>query len=385
MASYVNGCFKDMKYLINASNLHVGGGVQVATSVIGELTCIPSLPADLVVWASGPVDANLRLLGYNLSALPRYEVVNSFGVKLLYSPLTRRLQAFDVVYTLFGPLYVWSLSGKNITGFAQAWVIYPDNEIAYSMGWRQRWLSRLKFSAQAVFFRKASKLVVELEHVRSGLLRRGIGSPLSIEVVRNSLSSLYTSPCKWQAVAVPDTGADIKLGFVGRNYAHKNTRIFPAVIDLLRRDHGINACIYVTFTDEEWSACDDIFRASIYNVGPLFVAQCPAFYSSMDAVIFPSLLECFSATPLEAMAMEKPLFASDRPFNHDVCELHAHYFDPLSPASAAQVIARTYLNGTASLDALRAAREHAINFSSPKKRAEKYLSLLIHEADKPNT
>ena len=371
-----------IKLLINCSNLHSGGGVQVATSVIGELTRLPSLPSGLVVWASKEVDANLRKLGYDLTALSSYEVVNSHGLNLLRSPLARRLQAFDAVFTVFGPLYVWNLSGINITGFAQPWIIYPANEIDAAMGWRQRWLSRLKFGLQSLFFRRADHLVVELEHVRSGLLRRGIGSPASIHVVRNSLSSLYMTPGSWQAVAVADAGPGIKLGFVGRNYAHKNTRIFPAVIDQLRRSHGIQASIYVTFTDEEWAACDDAFRAAVINVGPLFVAQCPTFYRRMDAVIFPSLLECFSATPLEAIAMEKPLFASDRPFNRDVCHEHAHYFDPLSPASAALAIAQVFLSGGPKPDALRAARDHAINFSSPKQRAEQYLALLVEAAKK---
>lgn len=42
---------------INATNLHSGGGVQVATSFIGELTLMPYLPSCLVVWASHEVDA----------------------------------------------------------------------------------------------------------------------------------------------------------------------------------------------------------------------------------------------------------------------------------------------------------------------------------------
>jgi glycosyltransferase involved in cell wall biosynthesis len=376
--------FSDMRFLLNASNLHVGGGVQVATSVIGELTCMPAVPSGLVVWASDEVDANLRKLGYALSALPTYEVVNTHGLKLLHSPLARRLQNFDAVFTVFGPLYVWRLSGVNVTGFAQPWIIYPHNEIDTAMGWSQRLLSRFKFSLQAFFFRRANQLVVELEHVKAGLLRRRIGSASTITVVHNSLSSLYVCPSSWQTLAVADTGADIRLGFVGRNYLHKNTRIFPTIIDLLRRDRGIKASIYVTFTEDEWSACDDNFRATVTNVGPLFAAQCPTFYRSMDAVIFPSLLECFSATPLEAMAMERPLFASDRPFNRDICQEHAHYFDPLSPESAAQAIAHVFRSGSPNQDALHAAREHAINFSSPRKRAEQYLALLRQAANKAN-
>jgi glycosyltransferase involved in cell wall biosynthesis len=345
---------------------------------------MPAVPSGLVVWASDEVDANLRKLGYNLAALPTYEVVNTHGLNLLHSPLARRLQEFDAAFTVFGPLYVWRLSGVNVTGFAQPWIIYPHNEIDAAMGWCQRLLNRFKFSLQAVFFRRADQLVVELEHVQAGLLSRGIGLASGITVVHNSLSSLYVCPSSWQTLAVADTDADIKLGFVGRNYLHKNTRIFPTIIDLLRRDHGIKASIYVTFTEDEWSACDDNFRATVTNVGPLFAAQCPTFYSSMDAVIFPSLLECFSATPLEAMAMERPLFASDRPFNRDICQAHAHYFDPLSPESAARAIAHVFLGGGPNQDALHAAREHAISFSSPRKRAEQYLALLMQAANKAN-
>lgn len=369
------------RVLINASNLHVGGGVQVATSVIGELTRMTVLPDGLEVWASRVVDDNLRRIGYDLSLLPAYEVVNSFGLKTLYSSLARRLQGFDVVLTIFGPLYVWKLSGKNITGFAQPWILYPNNEVYRSLGFFQRLLTRFKFSFQAVFFRRADILVSELEHVRQGLLRLGIGSSSSIHVVRNCLSSPYLSHVAELPVEVAHTDRTIRIGFVGRNYPHKNTSIFPSLIDILRRDYGIKASIHVTFTSDEWARCDDAFRAAVSNVGPLFIDQCPAFYRSMDAVIFPSLLECFSATPLEAMAMEKPLFASDRPFNRDVCQGHAHYFDPLSPESAAQAVAHVFASGRPDKNALRAARDHAISFSSPKERAEQYLTLLMQCAN----
>ncbi|WP_159453023.1 glycosyltransferase [Pseudogulbenkiania subflava] len=366
--------------MINASNLHVGGGVQVATSVIGELTLLPALPAGLVVWASDVVDANLRQLGYDLSALPAYEVVNSFGLKMLRSPLARRMQAFDAVLTVFGPLYVWRLTAANITGFAQAWIICPDNDAYRALGWRQSLQARLKFAVQAAFFRRADMLLVELDHVRDGLLRHGLASASSIRVVRNCLSSLYLSPQSWQPVAVDDTGCDIRLGFVGRNYPHKNTRIFPALIEILRREHGIRASVHVTFTNEEWAACDETFRAAVSNAGSLAVAQCPAFYRSMDAVIFPSLLECFSATPLEAMVMERPLFASDRPFNRDVCAEHAHYFDPLDPADAAAKIAAYLKGGNDRSTALHAASQHALSFSNASDRARQYLECLVASA-----
>lgn len=375
---YPGACMMSQSLIcLNSSNLHVGGGVQVATSVIGELTRLRNLPNGLVIWASDEVDANLRTLGYDLSRLPTYEVVNSNGVGLLLSPLARRLQQFNAVLTLFGPLYVWRLAGTNITGFAQLWIINPDNEISRTSGWPRRIRDRLKFGLQSLFFKRADRLLVELEHVREGLIRKGIGSPSTVRVVKNCLSSIYNEPQSWLPVEVLPSPDGLRLGFVGRNYSHKNTRIFPEVIDLLRRKYRVKASIYVTFSDDEWAACDEAFRAAVINVGTLFVAQCPSFYRFMDAVIFPSLLECFSATPLEAMAMERPLFASDRPFNRDVCGEYANYFDPVDPDDAARAIAAYFQNSSDREKRLGEARMHALNFSNAEDRARQYLDCLI--------
>jgi len=173
----------------------------------------------------------------------------------------------------------------------------------------------------------------------------------------------------------------LRLGFLGRNYPHKNTTIIPNAIKILKERYNISAEFFVTFTDDEWSSCSEEFKKCTNNLGPLTVAQCPSFYRQMDAIVFPSLLECFSATPLEAMAMEKPLFASDRDFNRDICKDYAYYFDPLSPESAAKAIADVFLKGGPDPNRLKLAKEHAFGFSNPRDRAQKYLSLLLDVAD----
>jgi glycosyltransferase involved in cell wall biosynthesis len=366
-----------MKRLINASNLHAGGGVQVASSAIGELTAMENLPSEMAIWTSTAVDDNFQKLSSDLAALPGYESVNTHGMNLLGSHLGRRMQTFAAVFTIFGPLYVWRLSGVNITGFAQPWIIYPDNECYAFLPFVHRLKTRLKYWVQGLFFKRADVLVVELEHVKQGLIRV-LGIPENrIHVVHNCISSIYLDESMWQPVDVPTSVECLRLGFLGRNYLHKNTSIFPAIVAELEQRYSLMARIYVTFTEQEWAECTPIFRAVCINVGPLAVSQCPRFYEVLDAVVFPSLLECFSATPLEAMAMEKPLFASDRPFNRDICGAHAHYFDPLDPVSAAAAIARVFAGPGPNASALRVAREHAINFSSPKERAEKYLALLM--------
>lgn len=369
-----------MNFLVNASNLHVGGGVQVATSAIIELSSFPDAAPQLHVLASSTVDHNLRSANAQLGNFASYRVHNSWGITSLWQSLPTPIDYYDAVFTIFGPLYCRRQPIPSVVGFAQAWIIYPDNEMARRLPWGKRMQQRLKYWLQSRFFAQADMLIVELEHVREGLVRQGIAQRQSIRVVRNTLSSIYSDSSIWRPAEIPAAPAAIRLGFVGRNYPHKNTTIFPALHEHLRARHNISVRFYVTFTPDEWAACSPSFRGCCVNVGALDVLQCPSFYQALDGVIFPSLLECFSATPLEALAMEKPLFASDRPFIRDICGAHAHYFDPLDAASAANCIATYFKSEGSSASALAEARAHAFSFSNPTNRAREYLACLYEVA-----
>ena len=61
----------------------------------------------------------------------------------------------------------------------------------------------------------------------------------------------------------------------------------------------------------------------------------------MDMIFFPSNLECFSATPLEALYMKKSIVCSDLPFNKNIIGKFGVYFKPNDPISAAEKIAST--------------------------------------------
>lgn len=368
--------------LINAANLHSGGGVQVAASTFAELSRAHSAEHRLTAFASSEVISNLDsgdLVGGNSFCL---QILNTRGIDFFNRSARKRMKRFDVVFTIFGPLYRWRPPFKSIVGFAQPWIIYPQNELYLDMSLVQRLQSRLKFWIQGQFFKRADILVVELGHVKEGLVRQLGVSPERIYVVNNCVSSIYRDPQAWETLSFPACKCNLRLGFIGRNYNHKNTKIFPEIVRSLEVQHGIKAKFFVTFTEDEWQACSSEFHEACVNVGPLRVKQCPGFYESMDAVVFPSLLECFSATPLEAMAMKKPLFASDRPFNRDVCSSYANYFDPLCARSAAGAIAAYFQSGKADEKTLEAAQNHALSFSSARERADKYVALLRQESAK---
>ena len=60
------------------------------------------------------------------------------------------------------------------------------------------------------------------------------------------------------------------------------------------------------------------FKKKVISLGELSINQCPDFYNNMDMIFFPSNLECFSATPLEALYMKKSIVCSDLPFNKNI-------------------------------------------------------------------
>lgn len=371
-----------MQYTINASNLHVGGGVQVAASFISEIP--PALRSKFTLILSSEVLENLTISENEIKDFFLIKIINTSARDLWRSALNSIIRDSHSIFTIFGPLYKIYLTAFNIVGFAQPWIIYPENDLYKKLSLKNRLFTKIKYSIQLFFFKRADILVVELDHVKNQLVKLHKIHPKKIHVIHNSISSVFLNLNKIENLKINLKSNCLRLGFIGRNYIHKNTSIFPKIHHILKSSFDIECVFYVTFTSQEWLQCSKSFRQSCCNLGPMKISQCPSFYQNMDAIVFPSLLECFSATPLEALVMEKPLFASDRQFNRDICGDHAHYFDPLSPESAARAIAKVFLGGGPKKEDLLAAKQHAINFSSPKVRAEQYLALLMQAGNNIN-
>lgn len=369
------------KVCINAANLRQGGGVQVATSFIYELSKLPHDDLDIAIFVSTEVSENLNQLGLISESSSNFKVIDLFGLSSLWHLKQREFFGFDLVFTVFGPVYFIFMPGKQLVGFAQPWIIYLKNEVYRSFNLLNKLKLRAKFFLQAMFFRRADKIIVELDHVRHGLVECKLARYGDIYVVHNCVSSVYFRPDLWHAIRLNTDKAHFSIGFVSRDYSHKNISMLLAVKKLFMLT-SLKVDIYVTLTQDEWIVRSDEFKSLIQNAGKLSVAECPSFYQKMDAVIFPSLLECFSATPLEAMVMEKPLFASDRQFVRNVCGDFAWYFDPLDPESAFNQI-RLYIENIFGRDSdrLTLARKHAQSFSSAEQRAEQYLQIIRSELE----
>lgn len=363
--------------LINTSNLHLGGGLQVGISFLYEVSKLNIKDIfSLHVIASNEVSEELARLNVDRDIFSSYDVVNTYGIKAIYSKVNRNIKNYDLVFTVFGPNYLRMKAKKEIVGFAQLWMLNFDNPISRKMPFLKRIMLRSKFDLQWLFFLRSDHYIVELEHVKKGLIaNKGINDE-KISVVYNTVSSLYLDNQYWKSITIDKKQEELSLGIVTRDYPHKNLEILPSVAHALELKYNMKVHFYTTLNDLEWDTKDEYFKRYVSTVGSLSPDECPSFYEQIDGVIFPSLLECFSATPLEAMVMNKPLFASDRGFVRDVCGNHATYFNPLDADDIAENIASYFKSDLDRTEQLQQARDHALNFSSAKGRAVQYLEII---------
>lgn len=384
---------KNPRLLINCSNLHVGGGVAVATSFVDCLSKAPRPEIEISLLLSSSVHANLVSSKVDLSKFKNCRIADYRGARSIWQGMDGQFKGHDLVFTIFGPVYSLRMRTRHIFGFAQALIIYPGNPIERRMSLWARLKQRLKYKLQELFFARADQLIVELEHVKVGLARKFLFQGKPIHVVYNAVDAVFREPGRQLAVEIPATPGAIRLGIVSRNYPHKNLACLPALKERLRNEHNLEIELFVTFNDQEWQACSDPFRNSINNVGALMLSQCPAFYAAMDGIIFPSLLECFSAVPIEAMTMKRPLFASNLPFIRDCCHEHASYFNPLDLASMARSIADYFVKVDRPSRELMLERAYAFvqRYPSPEDRARSYVDIALgavagdHAVQAPST
>ena len=115
---------------------------------------------------------------------------------------------------------------------------------------------------------------------------------------------------------------------------------------------------------------------NFFSVGTIKIDQCPKFYQLLDALVFPSLLECFSASPIEAMKMRTTVIASNYPFVTEVCQDAAFYFDALDINSIADTIADALSNGTLMEEKKELGLTLVKGLPTAKERAFAYLNII---------
>ena len=367
------------RILINCSNLHGGGSAAVATSFISFLATSENAE-NFSLLLSSYVFSNLKSMRVDFSRFNKVEIFDAHGISAIFGRLSSILNLYDTVFTVFGPAYIFRMHGvKHIIGFAQPWIVYPNNLLSKSFSMIIKIKYNIKYLIQSLFFRRANILLVELNHVRLGLLANRLFKKNTIHIIHSEVDKIFFNKSRWINCVLPKKNVNhLNIGIISRNYPHKNLKILPAVYKILKEHYLLDVNFYVTFSDAEWNDCSAEFRSTIINCGILSLAQCPSFYEQLDGVIFPSYLECFSAVPIEAMVMKKPLFASNLPFIYDCCKSYCEYFDPANPNEIASSISHYFKDICVDqkLERLENAYSYVLEAFPSGLRAKNYLSII---------
>lgn len=365
------------KILINATNLNEGGGVQVATSFLKDLNQLDlSSQLEISVFVSGAVDRNLQTDFFDKSCFFEYKVKKSRDINLLNS---YKLNQFDVVFTVFGPFFLPLYRKKHICGFAQPWVIYPVEDVLKKVTFFKRLFYKIKYFLVAYIFKYADALVVESNHIKKLLVQKGFTN--RIEVVENAVSSVFFNKNEWQKINSDIFDSKkINVGILSGSYPHKNLSFIIELANKLEDQYPKSFNFIFTLTQDKYiDLIKDKSTESIRNLGVIKLQDCPSFYQQVDGVMLPSLLECFSITPYEAMLMKKIVFLSDRDFFIAPCCDHALYFDPLSVENAEEVISKWYFETRQSeqLEHIEAAYQFITSKKWSIDKAKLYMKIIL--------
>ncbi|WP_234571719.1 glycosyltransferase [Rhodohalobacter sp. 614A] len=256
--------------------------------------------------------------------------------------------------------------------------IYPESPYFQIIPAYERLKWRLKGRFLKLFFkREADAYVVQTEDVNRRV-REWLDTE-NVHTVTNTCSSHYFSPKVVPEKLPARATNEFRFLTLSAYYPHKQIELIRSIIDSLEADYLDKVRFVVTLLNKNYiEIFPPKYREFVYNTGPVPVEECPSLYKECDAVFNPTLLECFSATYPEAMAMEKPILTSDLGFARSICEEAALYFKPMNSDSAVKKIERIIDDKTLQNHLIEKGKERLRKFDSAAERAEKYLKLCEH-------
>lgn len=359
-----------MKVVINASNLKVGGGVQVAVSFINEVSKL-NHGVDLHFITSEVVFNQLDQSSKNNSTVIK-SPVGIFGWQARMA-LDRLTRGSDVVFSVFGPTY-WRPKCKHIVGFANPWIVYDKKDVLSLVSNFKSVLLRIKYRIYRYFFMfHSDEFIVETDDVKKNL---SLLTDKPIYTVANCASAVFLDNTKWEPISFDIDPSYLYLLCLGNNYLHKNYDFSGKVAEESRR-LGKNVKFIFTLPIDSYKSLSELTKDNSINVGVVRSVNCPDLYAKADMLFLPTLLECYSANYPEAMISRTPIATSDRSFSRQICGSHAIYFDPKDPCHAAQqILAYFEMSEDKKEHHLDQAYKAALNSPSARERAREYLEII---------
>lgn len=344
-----------MKLVIDASNIKVGGGLQVALSVINYLLENNSRFQCISYVITPQVYKQIR----RKDLLSKYIIVETSVFTLIpfsktSKNITNFIAAADVVFTVFGPNF-WGEHKNHLMGFANAWLVSPSTNAYKRLPVLLRLKAKIKNKVLAKILYKPNRYyITETIDIQRKFCDFFSCEPKMIKVIPNTLPYMYSDkPFLLKKIKFNEKIAEkFKFITIASNYPHKNLQVMETVGDILT-EKGLDFIFMVTIPEQEYSKLSTKFRKYTHNLGVIPVSSCPDYYFSADAMFLPTILECFTVSYLEAFACGTPVVTSNLEFATEICKSAAIYFDPYQPEDIALKLEDMILNKNLSVELVK--------------------------------
>lgn len=368
------------RILVNATTMVVGGGIQVGVSFVEYASKAGHECCEFVFAVTGQIYDNLPA---SLHSDPRIRVfrispariLRGHSTRVMLKSLEREFQP-NIVYTLGLPSYI-RFRSPEVGRYTNPWEINPAPLPWYALPLKDRLVEFLRARYRLSWARRAAFYETQTEAAKRGIVSRLRVPEECVRVVPNSPNPAFL--CSPEDTM--HSGRDVAIFCLAAPYLHKNLGSIPDVALALKLLSPEKRFSFVVTLPPDDRIAHQLARKSerlgvagmISNVGRLKLTECVSFYRRADIVFLPTLLEVFSATYLEAMAMSKPIVTTDFEFSRAVCGDAAQYYDAKSTLTAAQVIAALASNPDLRRQAAERGRLRLATFPSS---AEKHRMLL---------
>jgi glycosyltransferase involved in cell wall biosynthesis len=336
-----------IKVLVNASTLVIGGGIQIGASFIEYFDKNPSNSFEFFYLVSKEIYKNLS---DEIKLRTAIEVIDSSPAKIFLGKQSRKKLIEieskykpDIVYSLGFPSYV-RFSAIEIGRYTNPWEIFPA-KLAWSLlKYKEKILVWMKTQYRIIWAKNIDYYETQTHSAKIAISDTLVVPKEKVQVIPNSINEIFLKNISTKINI--DMTSKFNVFCLGAPHIHKNFTCIPKIAKELSKFDIKRPFTFLLTLPEESEIWKDIHKESIqldvnkfiHNIGPIKLKSCLYWYKSSSMVFIPTVLEVFSATYLEAMAMQKPIMTSDLDFAREICGNAAIYVKPNSYNSIAKEI-----------------------------------------------
>lgn len=252
----------------------------------------------------------------------------------------------DIIYSIAAPSY-FHFRSLEVMRCTNPWVSHPNKYSWKVLTIRQQLQYRLKALLTKALMRKVHYFVTQTETCKRGIIQITGENSSHIKVVSNVLPYVFKN---MDTTPICDDKY-FNIACIGGAIPHKNIDILPAVTKELRSLGIMNFRFHTTIAQNSELAVqikDSFIKNGLQNHwvnhGRISQQELGEVYRRCQFCFFPTLLEVFSASTLEAMFFGLPSVATNFDFNIEVFGDSCLYYEPMNAKDAAKQLYKVITN-----------------------------------------